>query len=142
MTPRRPAVDDEGSASVEVVVLAPAFALLLGLVLLAGRVILATQAVETAAWDAARTASLTESEGVASRAEEVAMASLRNQDLDCAGSDVAVDTSHLAGEPGTPSSITVTVSCTVPLWDLPFDRWTHRVEARATAPTDQWKSEP
>lgn len=134
--------DEEGSASVEVAVLAPAFGLLVALVLLAGRVVLAGQVVETAAWDAARTASITRDGDMAARAEQVASASLTNQDLDCISSHVAVEVSGYASQPGVPSSVTVTVGCDVALWDLPLGVWGHAVSAQATSPRDQWRSTP
>ncbi|WP_123814498.1 TadE/TadG family type IV pilus assembly protein [Myceligenerans xiligouense] len=140
---RRDGDAEEGSASIEVAVGAPAFALLLALVLLAGRVVLSQQAVETAAWDAARSASITRSDDVTARAQEVAAASLANQELNCAGTDVVVDLSGYATEPGAPSAITVTVSCSVKLWDLGLaGAPTKTVSSTATSPTDTWRSAP
>lgn len=133
---------EAGSASVELAVGAPAFALLLALVLLAARVVTSQQAVETAAWDAARSASMTREGDVAARAQQVATASLANQELTCADTDVAVDLSEYATQPGTSSSITVAVSCTVRLWDLPFDTPSTTVTSQAMSPTDSWRSAP
>ncbi|MCF4123709.1 pilus assembly protein [Antribacter sp. KLBMP9083] len=133
---------DEGSASVEVAVLAPAFGLLLALALLAGRVVLAEQVVETAAWDAARTASIARDGDLTARAEQVAAASLANQDLACTSSRATVDVSGDPAQPGAASSVTVTVVCDVALWDLPLGVWGHTVSAQATSPRDQWRSVP
>lgn len=133
---------EEGSASVEVAVLAPAFGLLIALVLLAGRVVLAEQVVETAAWDGARTASIARDDDLTARAEQVATASLANQDLKCTSSPVTVDVSGDTSAPGVPSSVTVTVVCDVTLWDLPLGVWGHTVSAQATSPRDQWRSVP
>lgn len=133
-------LDEEGSATVEVAVLAPTFALLVGLVLLAGRVVLAGQVVETAAWDAARSASLVRDGDPTIRAQQVANGSLAAQDLRCAATTVTVDTSAWSTTAGTPSSVAVDVACELVLWDLPFGLWTHRVEASARAPGDTFSS--
>lgn len=133
--------DEEGSATVEVAVGAPGFMLLFALVLLAARVATAGQVVETAVWDATRSASIARSGDLAGRAEQVAAASLANQDLACADTSVTVDASRVAAQPGTPSAVTVHLTCVVPLWDLPFTGvLTHTMTASATAPIDSWRS--
>lgn len=130
-----------GSASLEVAVGVPAFAMLLALVLVAGRVVLSQQAVETAAWDAARSASITRHGDITARAQQVAAASLANQELTCTDSDVSVDLSEYASAPGARSAITVTVSCEVQLWDLGLDgAQTKTVSSTATSPADTWRS--
>lgn len=109
---------DSGSASLELVVLAPVLLGLLGLVIAAGRTSVAQSAVDAAARDAARQASIAlspataELTGIAS-----ARAALRQDGLDCSPA-VSIDTSGFAVPPGQPASVAATVSCTVPLSNL------------------------
>ncbi|GAA4708046.1 TadE-like protein [Promicromonospora umidemergens] len=132
---------EAGSASLEMAVNVVGFGLLLALVLLAGRVVTARQVVETAAYDAARTASITRDITLApARAQEAASASLTNQDLTCMSSSTSVDTSRYSSTPGEPSQITVTVSCEVNLTDLALGPITHTVSRAATSPVDSWRS--
>src|SRR3546814_8172222 len=63
---------ERGSASLELVILAPALLLILSVIIFAGRVAIAGQSVQQAAEEAARTASLARSQGDAdaTRSEE------------------------------------------------------------------------
>jgi Flp pilus assembly protein TadG len=132
---------ETGSASLELAVNVVGFGLLLALILLAGRVVTARQVVETAAYDAARTASITRDITLApARAQEAAAASLANQDLTCVSTSARVDTSRYSSTPGEPSQITVTVSCEVSLADLALGPVTHTVSRAATSPVDSWRS--
>ncbi|MFC8797112.1 TadE/TadG family type IV pilus assembly protein [Promicromonospora sp. NPDC057138] len=139
--PARTRGTETGSASLEMAVSVVGFGLLLALILLAGRVVTARQLVETAAYDAARTASITRDITLApARAQEAATASLTNQDLTCVSSSTSVDTSRYSSTPGEPSQITVTVSCEVNLADLALGPVTHTVSRAATSPVDSWRS--
>ncbi|MEU4360322.1 pilus assembly protein [Promicromonospora sp. NPDC023987] len=132
---------EAGSVSLEMAVNVVGFGLLLALILLAGRVVTARQVVETAAYDAARTASITRDIALAPiRAQEAAAASLSNQDLRCVSTSTRVDTSRYSQTPGEPSQITVTVSCEVNLADLTLGPVTHTVTRTATSPVDSWRS--
>jgi Flp pilus assembly protein TadG len=107
---------ERGSTSLELAVLAPALLVLLALIVVAGRVAVAHQAVEGAAAQAARAASLERTAtSAADRAHAVADATLANTGLHCTGTSVAVDTSGFAVPVGTPASVTATVTCTVDL---------------------------
>ena len=68
--PTRPSRRDQerGSASLEAAIGVPAFLLLIGLILLAGRVSLMRQAVQAVAADAARAASISRTAGEAQAA--------------------------------------------------------------------------
>jgi len=132
---------EAGSATVEMAAGVVGFAVLLALVLLAGRAVTARQVVETAAYDAARTASITRHVAEApDRAQAAATASLTNQDLTCVSSTTTVDTSRYATTPGDPSQVTVTVTCEVSLVDLALGPVTHTVTSSATSPVDSWRS--
>ncbi|WP_166850883.1 TadE/TadG family type IV pilus assembly protein [Isoptericola sp. BMS4] len=111
---------ERGSTSLELAVLAPALLVLLALIVVAGRVAVAHQAVDGAAAQAARAASLERTPGAAAdRAHAVAAATLDNSGLHCTGTSVAVDTGGFAAPVGTPASVTATVTCTVDLSGLP-----------------------
>lgn len=115
----RRADSERGSASLELAVLAPALLVLLALIIVAGRVAVVHQAVEGAAAQAARAASLERTAGAAAdRAHAVAGATLANAGLHCAGASVSVDTSGFAVAVGTPARVTATVTCTVDLAGL------------------------
>jgi len=109
---------DEGSTVVEVVVLAPALALFLGLIIAGGRLAVAHQAVEAAAAQAARAASIARTQEAAlAGAEEAATAALSDQGLNCVASAVSVDAAGFTVPVGTPASVGATVTCQVPLAD-------------------------
>jgi Flp pilus assembly protein TadG len=108
-----------GSAAVEVALLGPGLLLLLALLIFGGRNALATAAVEQAAVDAARAASLARSstQAIAS-AQDAAERSLADQDLACSTIGVDVDTTGFAASPGQPAQVSATVICTLRLSDL------------------------
>jgi Flp pilus assembly protein TadG len=115
----RPATNDRGSASMEVVVLAPALLAFLLLAIYAGRVALARQSVHAAAADAARSASIARTESAAStNARATADATLAAEGLRCTSTQVVLDTAAFGAPVGTPGQIAATVSCTVDLADL------------------------
>jgi Flp pilus assembly protein TadG len=110
---------ERGSASIEAVIGVSAFVLLGSLVIAGGRVAIANQAIESVAAEAARSASIARTQGEANAsAESGATASLANQDVRCRTSSVTVDTSGFAAPPGTPASVSATVSCAVDLSDV------------------------
>ncbi len=109
---------DEGSTVVEVVILAPALALFLGLIVAGGRLAVARQAVEAAAAQAARSASIARTQDDALTSAQAAAASaLAAQGLTCLTSEVSVDVAGFASPAGTPASVGATVTCQVSLAD-------------------------
>ena len=74
--------DNRGSASVEAAIVLPAFVLFVGLIIFGGRTAVAHQVVESAAADAARSASIartrTEASADAQRAAETSLAISRS----------------------------------------------------------------
>ena len=75
---------EQRSASIEAAVGVPAFVLFVGLIIFGGRTATTHQAVESAAADAARSASLERTAAEAeAAAEAAARSSLANQDIDC-----------------------------------------------------------
>jgi Flp pilus assembly protein TadG len=110
---------ERGSIALEVAVVAPALLLLIGLVVGAGRIALAEQAVQQAAAQAARDTSLarTPSAGVTAGRATAARV-LSGQGLDCTSSSTSVSAAALGYPPGQPGTVTVATTCQVRLGDL------------------------
>ncbi|OLO25984.1 hypothetical protein PZ61_0237005 [Streptomyces sp. MNU77] len=111
--------DDRGSLSLEAVILFPVLIMVLLLVVAFGRIGSASNAVDTAARNAARAASLERTGGSASTAgSQVARSVLTEQGLQCTATSVSVSTGGFAAPIGEPASTTATVTCTVRLSDI------------------------
>lgn len=110
---------DEGSISLEFVILAPVFVLIVMGLIFTGRVALAQQAVDGAAADGARSASIARTQGEASSAASSTVQSrLGEQGLSCVPVSVSANTAAFGSRPGDAGTVTVTVSCRVDLSDL------------------------
>ncbi len=140
---KTPRVRSEGgSASIEAAMGVPAFALFVGLIILGGRTATTHEAVQSAAADAARSASIARSGPDATRqAEQAARASLTNQHLNCTAVTVNIDTGGFAAPVGRPASVTVTLTCRLDLSDLsvPGVPGSRRISATMTSPIDTWR---
>jgi len=133
---------DEGNAALELVVLAPVLLFILGLVVAAGRTSIAQGAVDAAARDAARQASIALTPAAARLAGQVsARAALRQDGLECSPV-VIVNTSQFSIPPGDPAVVVATVTCAVSLADLalPGLPGTARLQATFTSPLDIYRS--
>jgi Flp pilus assembly protein TadG len=110
---------ERGSAPIEAVVVVPVL-LAFGLLFVAGaRLAMAGQAVDAASEHAARAASLARTAGAAQgEAQRAAAQSLAGEGQPCTATTVQADTQGLAVAVGQAATVTVTVSCTVPLGDL------------------------
>lgn len=134
--------DERGSAAIEVAIGVPAFALFVGLIIFGGRTATTNEALQSAAADGARSASLARNaESARSAAREAATSSITNQQIGCSAIDVAVDTSDFNKQPGVPGSVSVTVSCRLDLSDLavpgvPGSRVMH---VSMSSPIDTWR---
>ena len=116
---RRHQDPERGSAVIEAAIGIPAFMLFVALIIFAGRVAIAHQGVQSAAADAARSASIARTQDVAQTAgNTAATTSLANQHVNCVTTTVSVDTSGFASPVGTPARINATVTCHVDLSDL------------------------
>ena len=134
--------DDRGSVSLEAAVVAPGLFLLLALAIIAGRTSLAAGAVEQAARDAARQASIARDAGTArQRAVPTARATLAAQGLQCGRLSVDLDTSGFAVPVGQPAQVTATVVCTVALADvaIPGTPGSKTLTARFSSPLDTFR---
>lgn len=124
---------DRGSASVELALIVPAVVLVLGTMILGSRLYLARGAVHQAAGAAARAASLSRSAGEAQvAAQRVLDASLASDHVACVDRNVVIDTSGFRIPVGQPASVTVHVSCLVPLADLAIPGLPGSLRAEAT----------
>jgi Flp pilus assembly protein TadG len=133
---------ERGSAAIEAVIGVPAFLLFVSLIILAGRVAGATQAVQTAAAAAAREASIARTPATAAaRAASGAAASLQTQNVRCVRTAVSVDTSGFTVPVGTPAFVAATLTCVVPVADLalPGLPGTHTVTVTARSPLDTYR---
>ena len=105
--------------TLELVVWAPGLLLIIGLLVVAGRVNSANAAVEQAAYDAARTASSARSAAAArDLAQSSAATTLAAQGLQCTTTTVLLDLSGFGTRPGQSAAVTATVTCPVRLSDL------------------------
>lgn len=106
---------EQGSLSAELVLVTPALVLLMLFVVFAGRLGSAAADVRQAAAEAARTASLHASPAAAdAAARDTATANLAASGVDCAATDITVDTAGL--NPG--GTVAVMVRCIVALDDV------------------------
>jgi Flp pilus assembly protein TadG len=134
--------DDRGSVTLEFVVLTPVLLALLGLLIMAGRVAIASNSVEAAADEAARSASISRTAaGARSSAQDGARRSLAQQDLRCTSVQVDVDTSGFAVPVGLPAQVSATVTCVVSLADLALPGFpgSRTVTATAVSPVDTYR---
>ncbi len=110
---------ERGSASLEIAIVAPVLLMLFSLVIVAGRVALASNTVNQIAFDAARAASIERTAGEAQAAAEAVVAASAVNVPQCAGGiSLAIDTSPFSLPLGQTGQVTANVSCSVPLGDL------------------------
>ncbi|MDH6115642.1 Flp pilus assembly protein TadG [Kitasatospora sp. MAP12-15] len=119
MIRRRARCRDEGSAAIEFTIWVPAGFMLLALAMVGGRIINAGDAVDAAAADAAREASLAPTAAAAQQQAGTAAAqTLADQHLHCASVDISVDTSGFDAPIGQYGAVTASVHCRLTLSDL------------------------
>ncbi len=134
--------DERGSAAIESAIGVPAFALFVGLIIFGGRTATTHEALQTAAADGARSASIARDAQTARRdAHQAAVASIANQKISCSDVDVTVDTTDFNKQPGVPGSVEVTVSCRMNLSDLavPGVPGSRVMRATMSSPIDTWR---
>ena len=135
---------DRGSTTIELAILAPAVITFFVVALIAGRYGIALQAADSAAFDAARNASLSRTESAAvARARSTASASFAAQGIRCRNPvDVHVDASGFRVPVGQPGTVRVTVTCVVDLRDiaLPGMPGTTTLRSSFISPLDTYRS--
>ncbi|MBV6762647.1 TadE/TadG family type IV pilus assembly protein [Rhodococcus opacus] len=113
---RRWTKDDRGANTLELVILTPAFLLLIGVIIVGGIIAQAHMKVQHAASEAARAASLARTAlQAAPKAQIAAHDDLAAKGLTCVTLNVNTDTSAFRTRPGVDSQISATVTCTVSL---------------------------
>lgn len=120
----------------------PAFVLFVGLIIFGGRTATTHSAVESAAADAARTASIARTPAQARQdATTAAQASLANQDVHCLSVNVTVDISDFAKPVGETGSVSASVECLLDLADLsvPGVPGSRVIKATSSSPLDTWR---
>ena len=118
---------DRGSVSVEVAILAPAFLVLIMAAFVVGRTATAANAVDLAAHDAARAASIAADVAEAdATARAAAQKALTQEGVSCVNSNI-IDYGTpsslavaFATPVGQPASVVVTVTCVISFSDLGF----------------------
>lgn len=131
-----------GSAVLQLVIMAPVLLSFTLLCIAGGRLWLANQAVDAAAFDAARTASIARNaQAAASGARSTAQSSLTNRQIRCTRTEVSLDTSGFSLPVGTPATVQVTLACTVNLEDvtLPGMPSTLTIKKSATSSLDSYR---
>ena len=128
--------------TIEAVIGVPAFALFVVLIIFAGRVAIAQQAVQSAAAAAARSASIARTQLAAiADAQRAAAGDLADQDIPCVTRQVQVDATGFAAPVGTPAKASVTVTCVIALADLalPGVPGTKAITATMGSPIDTYR---
>ena len=134
--------EERGSVAIEAAIGVPAFGLFIAMIILGGRVEIAKQSVEAAAYEAARAASIerTQSEAISS-GKSAASRSLNDQGLQCASTSVTVNAAGFNAPLGTTAQVTATVTCKVDVADLaiPGLPGTRTITATASSPVDAYR---
>jgi Flp pilus assembly protein TadG len=136
MNPR----DERGSAAIEAAVAGPAVVLLILLVVFGGRVALAHQAIQGIAADTARAASLARTHTQARTDAGKVMQAGFDQQLPCTSHTLDLDVSGFDKPPGTPASVTATITCHLASADLGLPGLPDlTISATMTSPIDTWR---
>jgi Flp pilus assembly protein TadG len=127
---------DEGSSTVETVLVAPVPVMILLFIVVTTRLVGADIDLTQAAYHAARDATL---QSNAADAQAAASAIATASATACADLNVTVDVGDFA--PG--DTVTVTLTCTVPILAAPgFTGPDHTLTATGSARIDTWRSDP
>lgn len=128
--------------SLELVILAPSLMAFVALIVFGARVSLAQQAVQVAANDASRSASIerTQDAAVASGTRS-ASATLTTQEVECRSVDVTVDASAFEAALGERATASATVTCVVSMGSLSMMGIPGEMEISRTAssPIDSYR---
>jgi Flp pilus assembly protein TadG len=132
-SPEGTASDQRGSATVEITMLIPALLVVIGLLIVGGRIWFARTTINEAANSAARAASLARSAAEAGTTGRLAAEqSLTTNGLRCASTAVDINTAGFGVPVGTAATVTASVSCRVAYADLFLLRVPGGVDLTAT----------
>lgn len=131
-----------GSGTLQLVIIGPVLLLFTLMTVAAGRLAIAQQTIEAAAFDAARAASIARTpQEASSAARSTALRALSTPQLECVGKQVGVDTAGFRLPVGTPASVQATLRCDVDLAEIALPglpgRWT--LTATASSPLDTYR---
>jgi len=135
--------DERGSAVIELTLLVPALAVMLGLLVGGGRLWFARTTIQEAAQTAARSASLARSaDQAASEGTAAAKSSLATGGLVCVNPAVSIGTQAFSVPVGSPATVTSSVSCSVLFGDvfLPGMPGTITLSGSGTSALDTYRS--
>jgi Flp pilus assembly protein TadG len=135
--------NERGAAAVELTLLVPALLLVLGLLVVGGRLWFARTTVNEAAQTAARAASLARSAGAAASAgREAGAQSLTTAGLHCRSTSVVINSTAFGVPVGTPATVTSTVGCSVNFSDVFLPGWPGSMEltGRGSAALDTYRA--
>lgn len=133
---------ERGSATVETAIVVPITLMLIALIIMAGRIALAQQAINAVAFDTARAASLARDTASArSLANTAADYALTSNGLVCASRTLDLNTAGLTAAVGAVGTVSATVNCTVALSDVAFPGMPSSITftASATSPVDPYR---
>ncbi len=133
---------DDGSVAIEAALIVPPLLMFVCLAIAGGRIVTSGAKIDAAAEDAAREASIHRTAASAQAAAQAAAAeSLNDQGITCASSSVNINTGGLSVPLGQVGTVTVTVSCTVPLADLllPGAPGARTLTSTATSVVDRYR---
>lgn len=133
--------DEHGSATVEIVLIAPAIMLLLLAAIGVGRIQMAGNNAESAAGNGARAATMQTDQGSADQAARQAVTdTLTANDIDCKQLTIDLDTRAVENQLGQVGSVTVTVTCLVNLSDVavPGLPGTYTIKTTGTSPINPY----
>ncbi|GIH07027.1 membrane protein [Rhizocola hellebori] len=134
---------ERGATSIELAILTPAVIGFFAAVVIAGRITLALQAADSAAYDAARTASLARTAAAAQpAATNAARASFSSQGITCTSLTVTANTNGFFVPVGQPATVTVTVTCVAMLSDvaLPTMPGSTTLTSSFVSPLDRYRA--
>ncbi|UQN31829.1 TadE/TadG family type IV pilus assembly protein [Brachybacterium kimchii] len=134
---------ERGAASTEVVILAPVFMLILGLLVVGAGIAQGQQSVTTAANSSARAASLAVNQQDATgRVQEAFTRELSQQGKTCTSVSVHVDASAFTSTPGEVSTVHSTIQCTITygqLISVPGLAGTKTITVETASPLDSYR---
>ncbi|KDA06949.1 membrane protein [Microbacterium sp. CH12i] len=139
---RRLFSDERGSNAAEIVIIAPVIAMLILVLVAAGRTALADNATQSASFAAARAASLSRDAGTATTAaKQAAQRAMNHAGIACLTLTVDIDISGLNTPLGTTGEVTTSVHCNVNLSDisLPGIPGNRTMSSTATSPVDAYR---
>src|SRR5690606_6335671 len=134
--------DERGSNAAEIVIIAPVIAMLILVLVAGGRTALADNATQSAAYAAARAASLSRHASTAvTNAEDAARRAMSQSGISCTTLTVNVNASGLNTAIGTTGTVSASVNCVVSLADitLPGIPGSRTMSSSAASPVDAYR---